>query len=242
MCISVSIVDDDINALLRLGRLIGDSPGYRCLSQHPGAESALREIPALGPDVMLIALNLPGLNGVECMRRLKPLLPAMQVMILTDSLDTSLILHALAEGATGCLLKHSPPWELLYAIRDVHQGGSPMNSQIARKVVESFQQPPPFAPEMANLSPRQIQVLDLLAQGHSYQKIAGMMQLAYATVHTHIRHIYKKLQVRSRSQAVARYSGQTRRFPAVASVPEAADGPRPETQSAWPVMLAEEIL
>jgi len=211
MTISVSIVEDDPQVRASLARLIDSSPGYRCVSQHPTAESALQEIPKIRPDVTLMDINLPGLNGVECIRRLKPQLPAgNQIIVLTVYQNTEHIFNALAAGATGYMLKQTPPAELLAAIQNVHNGGSPMSSHIARKIVQSFQQSPSPAAESASLSPREVQVLDLLAKGFLYKEIAESMKLTYATVHTHIRHIYEKLHVRSRTEAVAKHLGQPR--------------------------------
>lgn len=219
MSISVSIVEDDSGVRSMLAKLINSSPGYRCVSEHADAESALIEIPKLKPDVALMDINLPGISGVECVRRLKPALPGTQVIMLTVYQNTEHIFNALAVGATGYLLKQTPPAELLAAIRDVHEGGSPMSSHIARKIVQSFQQPESASREMETLSQREAQVLDLLAKGFLYKEIADAMKVSYATVHTHIRHIYEKLHVRSRTQAVAKHLGQTRqvREPAAAS-------------------------
>ena len=155
-------------------------------------------------------INLPGMNGVECVRRLKPLLPATQVIMLTVYQNTDHIFNALAAGATGYLLKQTPPAELLAAIRNVHAGGSPMSSHIARKIVQSFQQAPAASAGATSLSPREAEVLDLLAKGYLYKEIAETMQVTYATVHTHIRHIYEKLHVRSRTEAVAKHLGRPR--------------------------------
>src|SRR4029078_11989550 len=138
-------------------------------------------------------------------RRLKPVFPQTQVIMLTVYQTTEHIFNALAGGATGYLLKQTPPTELLAAIRNVHDGGSPMSSHIARKIVQSFQQPAPAAVEGDTLSPREAQVLELLAKGFLYKEIADSMKVSYATVHTHIRHIYEKLQVRSRTEAVAKH-------------------------------------
>jgi len=210
MSISVSIVEDDAGVRASLARLIDGAPGFRCLSQHPTAESALQEMPNASPEVVLMDINLPGLSGVECVKRLKPLLPGTQVIMLTVYQNTEHIFKALAAGATGYLLKQTPPAELLDAIRDVRNGGSPMNSHIARKIVQSFQQPLPAAPEANHLSPREAEVLALLAKGFLYKEIADQTGLTYATVHTHIRHIYEKLHVRSRTEAVAMHLGQPR--------------------------------
>lgn len=210
MSISVSIIEDDAGVRTTLARLIDSSPGFRCVSQHPSAESALREIPKTYPEVVLMDINLPGLSGVECVRRLKPLLPQTQIIMLTVYQKAEHIFDALTAGATGYLLKQTPADELLEAIRDVHGGGSPMNSSIARKIVQSFQKPVPVAIEAADLSPRESEILDLLAKGFLYKEIAEKIGITFATVHTHIRHIYEKLHVRSRTEAVAKHLGQTR--------------------------------
>jgi DNA-binding NarL/FixJ family response regulator len=210
MSISVSIVEDDSEVRATMAKLINGSPGYACVSQHDTAENALREIPKIKPNVTLMDINLPGMDGVECVRRLKPLLPATQIIMLTVYQNTENIFNALAAGATGYLLKQTPPAELLTAIQNVHVGGSPMSSHIARKIVQSFQQPSTALPGDQSLSPREVQVLDLLAKGYLYKEIAEKMQVTYATVHTHIRHIYEKLHVRSRTEAVAKHLGQPR--------------------------------
>ena len=205
MSISVSIVEDDAQVRASLARLIDSSAGYRCVSQHGSAENALQDIPKHQPDVTLMDINLPGLNGVECVSRLKPQLPATQIIMLTVYQNTEHIFNALAAGATGYLLKQTPPTELLAAIREVHAGGSPMSSHIARKIVQSFQHTAPPATGAETLSPREAEVLDLLAKGFLYKEIAEAMKVTYATVHTHIRHIYEKLHVQSRTEAVAKY-------------------------------------
>ncbi len=214
MNITVSIVEDDAEVRSSLARLIDSSPGYRCASQHASGEEALAQLPKVLPDVVLMDINLTGLNGVECVRRLKPLAPAMQIIMLTVYQNTEHIFNALAAGATGYLLKQTPPAELMAAIADVNGGGSPMNSHIARKIVQSFQRGAAPARESIALSPREAEVLDLLAKGYLYKEIADMLKLTYATVHTHIRHIYEKLHVRSRTEAVAKHLGQTRALPA----------------------------
>ncbi len=209
MSISVSIVEDNAQVRASLTKLIDSSPGYRCVSQHGSAENALMEIPGVRPEVVLMDINLPGLNGVECVQRLKPQLPGTQIIMLTVYQNTEHIFNALAAGATGYLLKQTPPPELLAAIRDVQAGGSPMSSHIARKIVQSFQHAAPVATaESASLSPREAEVLDLLAKGFLYKEIAEQMKVSYATVHTHIRHIYEKLHVRSRTEAVAKHLNQ----------------------------------
>jgi DNA-binding NarL/FixJ family response regulator len=210
MTITVSIVEDDAQVRASLVKLIDSSPGFRCVSQHASAEIALQEIPKAKSEVVLMDINLPGISGVECARRLKPQLPATQIIMLTVYQNTEHIFNALAAGATGYMLKQTPPAELLAAIREVHGGGSPMSSHIARKIVQSFQQAAPVRTEGESLSPREAEVLGLLAKGFLYKEIAEQMKVTYATVHTHIRHVYEKLHVRSRTEAVAKHLGQSR--------------------------------
>ena len=208
MSIAVSIVEDDPQVRGSLAKLIDSAPGFRCVSRHGSAENALEEIPKIKPDVTLMDINLPGINGVECVRRLKPQLPGTQIIMLTVYQNTEHIFNALAAGATGYMLKQTPPAELLSAIKEVNGGGSPMSSHIARKIVQSFQRSPSAAAEAESLSPREAEVLDLLAKGFLYKEIAEQMKVSYATVHTHIRHVYEKLHVRSRTEAVAKHLGQ----------------------------------
>lgn len=208
MSVSVSIVEDDARVRGSLVKLIDGAPGFRCVSNHSSAEDALKEIPRLMPQVVLMDINLPGANGVECVRQLKPQLPGTQVIMLTVYQNTEHIFNALAAGATGYMLKQTPPSELLAAIKEVNAGGSPMSGHIARKIVQSFQQTAPVSAEAQSLSPREAEVLNLLAKGFLYKEIAEAMKVSYATVHTHIRHIYEKLHVRSRTEAVAKHLGQ----------------------------------
>ncbi|HEU5069974.1 MAG TPA: response regulator transcription factor [Verrucomicrobiae bacterium] len=206
--IGVSIVEDDHRVRESLARLIDRSPGFVCVSKHPSAEDALRDLPAHQPDVVLMDINLGGMSGVECVRLLKEVQPRAQVMMLTVYENTDHIFSALSAGASGYLLKQTPPDELLAAIQELNRGGSPMSSHIARKVVASFQQPAPVARETASLSPREKEVLDYLAKGFLYKEIAEALGIGYDTVHTHIRRVYEKLHVRSRAQAVAKHLGQ----------------------------------
>src|SRR6266851_8312731 len=141
MAITVSIVEDNDQLRGTLARVINRAEGFRCLSQYPDAESAVEALPRDRPDVVLMDINLPGMNGVECVRRLKQLAPSTQVIMLTVYEDTENIFNALAAGASGYLLKRTPRAELLDAIREVHRGGSPMSTHIARKVVQSFLKP-----------------------------------------------------------------------------------------------------
>ena len=200
--INVSIVEDDVNVRGSLARLIDSTEGFRCVSQHPDAENALKEIPSVKPQIVLMDINLPEMDGVECVRRLKQRLSDTQVVMWTVYENTNIIFSALAAGASGYLLKRSSPEQIVRAIREVINGGSPMSSHIARKVVASFQKVVNPKHEYEKLSAREQQVLDYLAKGFLYREISEEMKITYATVHTHIRHIYEKLQVRSRTEAV----------------------------------------
>ena len=161
--IKVSIVEDDSRVRKSLAQLVDLSEGFRCVSQFPSAEKALIGLPADPPDVVVMDINLPGMDGVECVRRLKQTLPRSQILMLTVYDQTDSIFNALAAGASGYLLKQTAPSELLASIRDVHGGGSPMSSHIARKVVQSFQQAPRI-PEGETLTPREQEVLDYLTK------------------------------------------------------------------------------
>jgi DNA-binding NarL/FixJ family response regulator len=205
MSISVSIVEDNDQLRATLARVLNRADGFRCLSQYANAEDALKDLPQVRPDVVLMDINLPGMNGVQCVRQLKALLPQVQVMMLTVYEDTENIFNALAAGANGYMLKRTSSKELLEAIQDVHRGGSPMTMHIARKVVQSFQHTSSTAQSAENLSEREQQVLDCLTQGLMYKEIAEKLGISYETVHTYIRRIYEKLQVRTRTEAVAKF-------------------------------------
>ena len=206
MSITVSIVEDDAPAREILTDWIHRAEGFKCVGQHGSVEQALEHLPAEKPSVVLMDINLPGLSGIEGVRRLKPLLPGTQFMMLTVYEDVDHVFDALAAGATGYLLKQTPRGELLASIKEVHAGGSPMTSNIARRVVQAFHREAPAAPESANLSQREREVLELLARGYLYKEIMETLQVSRGTVNTYIRRIYEKLHVRSRSQAVAKFS------------------------------------
>lgn len=205
MPITVSIVEDNDQLRGTLARVISRAEGFQCISQYANAEDALKDLPNVRPGVVLMDINLPGMNGVECVRQLKQLLPQTQVMMLTVYEDTENIFAALAAGSSGYMLKRTPRDELLDAIREVHRGGSPMTTHIARKVVQSFQKTPAMIETTENLSPREAEVLDLLSQGLIYKEISDKLGISYETVHTYIRRIYEKLQVRTRTEAVAKF-------------------------------------
>jgi DNA-binding NarL/FixJ family response regulator len=205
MAITVSIVEDNDQLRGTLARVISRAEGFQCVSQHATAEAALEALPKERPNVVLMDINLPGINGVECVRRLKPLTPDSLVVMLTAYEDTENIFNSLAAGASGYLLKRTTSAELLAAIRDVVKGGSPMTTHIARKVVQSFQKAGASTQPTENLSEREQQVLDCLSQGFLYKEIADKLGISYETVHTYIRRIYEKLQVRTRTEAVAKF-------------------------------------
>ena len=158
MPITVSIVEDNDQLRGTLARLLDRAEGFRCLSQHPNAEEALEALPPLRPEVVLMDINLPGMNGVECVRRLKQLAPPTLIVMLTAYEDTENIFNALASGASGYLLKRTPRAELLDSIREVHRGGSPMTAHIARLVVQSFQKGPATSAPAELLSGREKEV------------------------------------------------------------------------------------
>src|SRR5216683_8259472 len=205
MPITVSIVEDNEQLRGTLARVISRGEGFRCLSQYGDAESALEGLPKDRPEVVLMDINLPGMNGVECVRQLKQTMSQILVIMLTVYEDTENIFNALAAGASGYMLKRTKSAELLEAIREVQSGGSPMTTHIARKVTQSFQRTGPSSKPTENLSEREQEVLDCLSQGFLYKEIAEKLGISYETVHTYIRRIYEKLQVRTRTEAVAKF-------------------------------------
>jgi len=205
MPITVSIVEDNDQLRTTLARVLNRAEGFSCVSQYANGEDAVKDLPNIHPDVVLMDINLPGMNGVECVRQLKQLLPKTQVMMLTVYEDTENIFNALSAGANGYMLKRTHSKELLEAIREVHRGGSPMTMHIARKVVQSLQKTASTAQPTEHLSEREQQVLDHLSHGLMYKEIAEKLGISYETVHTYIRRIYEKLQVRTRTEAVAKF-------------------------------------
>ena len=205
MPITVSIVEDSDKLRETLVRVLNRADGFRCVSDYANAEDALKDLPQAKPDVVLMDINLPGMNGVECVRQLKKITPEIQVMMLTVYEDTENIFDALAAGASGYMLKRTAGKELLEAIEEVKRGGSPMTTHIARKVVQSFQRSAASEAATESLSEREQQVLDLLSRGLIYKEIAEKLGISYETVHTYIRRIYEKLQVRTRTEAVAKF-------------------------------------
>jgi len=203
--IRVAIVDDEAELREQIAAYVDHAPGFCCVRACASAEEALRWLPQDRPDVVLMDINLGVMDGIECVQRLKPQLPQTQIVMLTVFEDTDRIFRALAAGATGYLLKRLSPPRLLDAIREVHAGGSPMSATIARKIVTSFQHPPPRPDPAAELSPREREVLEGLAEGRAYKEIADKLGVRIHTVRNYIRRIYEKLHVRSRTEAVAKF-------------------------------------
>jgi len=200
--IKVMIVEDDTAVREGLAALINGSEGYECRHACSSAELALEQIPDYMPDVVLMDIHLPGMNGIECVVCLKNAYPEIQVMMLTVFDNTEEIFKSLAAGATGYLLKKTPPARLLEAIKELVNGGSPMSSEIARKVVQTFHRPGLQQFPEANLTAREEEILVYLTKGYLYKEIAEALFINIETVRTHIHKIYQKLQVRTRTEVL----------------------------------------
>ena len=204
MKIRISIIEDDGPTREILTEIIASSPDLELVSQYERCDAAITTLPGEGPDVVLVDINLPEINGVEAVRQLKPVMPKTQFLMLTVYEDAEHIFAALAAGATGYLLKSTRRGELLEAIRQIIAGGSPMSSGIARKVVQSFSYVQART-DLDGLSPREQSVLALLSKGYLYKEISESLGVSGPTVNTYIRRIYDKLQVHSRTQAITKF-------------------------------------
>jgi DNA-binding NarL/FixJ family response regulator len=204
--IRVAVVEDDTFIRQRVSADIASTLDFSFVCSCRSAEEALEKLPAAQPDVVLMDIGLPGMKGTECVRQLKALLPGVQVLMVTVYEDSQQIFDALLAGASGYLLKRTPRAELFEAIRQVHQGGSPMSGHIARKVVQHFNRLGVQEKEVDRLSKREREVLDCLAQGLAYKEIADQLSLSIETIRMNVKHIYAKLHVHSRGEAVAKYS------------------------------------
>jgi DNA-binding NarL/FixJ family response regulator len=207
--VRLALVEDVAEMRESWRQLINGLPGFRCVCTCASGREALRVLPAEMPDVVVMDIQMPGMSGIECTLRLKELLPKTPILILTVSADTQTVFRALEAGADGYLLKRSRPDQLQTAIQDVLEGGAPMTSEIARRVVASFRQRPAKRDETARLTPREEEVLGYLSKGFANKEIAIKMAVSYETVRDHLRNIYEKLHVHSRTEAVARYLGST---------------------------------
>ena len=205
---TVAIVEDNKNLREDLADLIASRKGFRCVGAFPSAEEALKSLPAKPADVVVMDINLPKMSGIECTRELKSRLPETEVVMLTMFDDTDLIFAALRAGASGYLLKRAAPTDLLTAIEQVRAGGSPMSPEIARQVVHFFQAEKPAPAGSEDLSERERELLSLLARGKQYKEIADQLGISTDTVRSHIRRIYRKLHVHSRTEAAVKFLGK----------------------------------
>jgi len=205
MQIKVAIVDDDEGIRTSLAALIRRAPNLKLTGDYPDAETALKEIPRRAPDVVLMDINLPGMNGVECVRQLKAAIPTLQVLMLTVYEDSESLFNSLKAGASGYLLKRTASARLLEAIQDVSDGGAPMTPQLARRVVQFFTKPDDADASVAKLTPGEREFLDQLAKGYAYKEIADRMNISIDTVRSYVRTVYEKLHVHSRTEAVVKY-------------------------------------
>ena len=206
--ITVAIVEDNPGLRRSLETMLGRDQGIQCLGAFPDGEQAIRELPALRPQVVMMDINLPGMDGVQCVTSLAHELPDTQIIMLTVYDNTDAIFASLAAGASGYLLKPVRKARLVAAIKDVIAGGAPMSSDIARRVVQTFKKPAVPTTEIPQLGPRERVILDLLSTGLLLKEIAEQLNISYWTVQTHVNRIYEKLHVHSRAQAVAKYLRQ----------------------------------
>lgn len=205
--ILVVIVEDIKEIREGLQLLIDSSEGFACYKTYAAAEEAINELPVICPDVVLMDINLPGISGIEAVRKLKPKCPGTQFIMSTVYEDDDNIFESLKAGANGYLLKKTAPEKILDAIAEVHIGGSPMNSRIARKVIASFQHKNSID-EVDILTPKEKEILKALAKGLRYKEIADEMKISIETVRSHARKIYEKLQVQSRTEALNKVYGR----------------------------------
>lgn len=204
MSIHVAIVEDDASARENLAAYIHGTPGFACVAACASAEEGLRHIPKSTAEVALVDIRLPGKSGVEFVREFKALCPRVQIIMLTVETDSAPVFESFKAGAAGYLVKTATPEKILEAVREVHAGGAPMSSQVARMVVSAFREPSLNAAVTPGLSPREMEILRLLSRGDRSKEAADKLGIGVGTVNTHIRHIYEKLHVRSRAEAVAR--------------------------------------
>lgn len=203
--IEVALIEDREEIRAQLAHTIGHSPFLRLMRAYSDGESALADLPSREPDVVLVDINLPGLDGVECVRQLKPKLPGTQFVMLTIYEDGARLFQSLMAGASGYLLKRTPAKKLLAAIQEVHEGGVPMTPEMARRVIRHFQETPQPAPQPQRLSPREGEVLQQLGKGYRYKEIEENLRMSTGTLRTYVASIYKKLHVHSRTEALLKY-------------------------------------
>jgi DNA-binding NarL/FixJ family response regulator len=211
MPITVSIVEDHDQTRATIVALLRKAPGLRCLDAYPTAEAALVGVPLQKPDVLLVDIRLPGMSGIQCVAQLKAELPDLRVLMLTTYEERELIFNSLRAGASGYLLKNTLRTELVQAVEQVDAGGAPMSMPIARKLVSFFQQHSPVDSNVENLTDREQEILTLLSKGYQYKEIADAAGVKLETVRSHIKHIYDKLHVRSRTEATLKFLGEVSR-------------------------------
>lgn len=207
MSAKIAIVEDNTGVRESLAVLINGTTGFRCIGAFPNGEAALKQLPRDWPDIILMDINLPQMSGIECVAKLKAIKSSVHVIMLTVHVDSELIFKSLKAGAGGYLIKQSSPAEILDALGDVLRGGAPMTNTIARKVVLFFQEKS-SPDETASLTKRELEILNHLAKGYQYKEIADLLAINMLTVRTHIHHIYEKLHVRSRTEAVVKFLGR----------------------------------
>jgi DNA-binding NarL/FixJ family response regulator len=208
MQITVSIVEDIRGTRENLVTLLNGEPGLRCLNAYATGEEAVRGIPTDKPDVALVDIKLPGMSGIECVAKLKTMVPDLRLLMLTTYEEYDLIFNSLRAGASGYLLKQMLHGELVQAIEQVHAGGAPMSMQIARKVVNYFNQLPTPVTDVKTLTRREHEILELLAKGFYYKEIGSSLGISMNTVRTHLKHVYEKLHVQSRKDATLKFVGR----------------------------------
>jgi DNA-binding NarL/FixJ family response regulator len=201
----VSIIEDDGDFAKALATIFNGTPGYRCASIHLSGEDALKNLPVNEVDVLLSDLSLPGISGAECIRRLHERSPKLLCLVLTVHEDAAKIFESLKAGATGYLLKKTPPAQILEGIADLLQGGAPMSPAIARKVAQFFHDLPSPSEDIHQLTDREREILHYIAQNYADKEIAEKMDISHHTVRNHIKSIYAKLEVNSRMAAAAKY-------------------------------------
>ncbi len=207
MTIRVAIVENERPVREELVSLLKEAKGFECVGAYASGEEALREIPRHPPEVVLMDINLGKMSGIQCTYLLKQVLPDLQIMMLTVYDDRAQVFEALQMGAGGYLLKRTPAAEILNAIQDIHHGGAPMSSYIARQVVQSFSRKSAATSSGVSLSAREKEVLALVARGYINKEIGDMLGITEDTVHGYLKHIYEKLHVRSRTEAAMKYFG-----------------------------------
>jgi DNA-binding NarL/FixJ family response regulator len=208
MAIRISIVEDNPTLRETLVKMFSQAPGIQCVSHHATGEDAVGKIPTANPNVALVDIHLPGMDGIECVAKLKAKMPELQILMLTRYEQNDLVFNSIRAGASGYLLKNTPRAELIQAIESVHAGGAPMTMQVARKVIEHFRQIQQPSADVEKLTPREQEVLALLAKGYLYKEIGDELGISINTLRNRLRAIYEKLHVHSRTEATVKYLGR----------------------------------